>query len=251
MVVRDGVSAGSGEFLIRPLPAGEYTVEVDDGVNPLWLAEGPRGNAVDLDAGEEIAVSAVVNCDAELSGVVMDDTRSPVADTWVTASLEAKKDGLERPMGATEPPRVLSDADGSFWLRGLCGDQTYRLQASRHDGMVGQRANARPGGSVELVVHASGAVEGTVSWQSGEPVAEYLLTLVHPSAQQTQRISSPDGRFAVAGIPSGVATLAVRAGDRGSRIDVDIQPGEVVRGLKLTLEPVREDALIPDRGRAR
>jgi len=167
-LVRDGVSAGAGEFVIRPLPAGEYTVEVDDGVNPLWLAEGPRGSAIVLEAGEEMIATAVLNCDAELSGVVMDDAGSPVGDTWVTASLEGNNGGLDRPLGAIEPPRVLSGADGSFSLRGLCGDQIYRLHASRHDGVVGQRASARPGSSVELTL---------------EPVREDALVPDHGKAR--------------------------------------------------------------------
>jgi len=149
----DGIAAGNGEFVIRPLRAGKYRVEVVEGGNPASIAAGPNGPFISLRPGEDAVATVTLECNANLSGSVLDAKGVPVADVWVTAFHERSGRADEEPagsLGAPDLPRVLSDAEGHFALSGLCAGASYRLRAEQDGRDVGQLSQVKPRDGLEL-----------------------------------------------------------------------------------------------------
>jgi hypothetical protein len=256
--LRTGLAVGEGEFSIESLPTGEYTVQVDDGVNPPWAAQGAAGPILKLESGQEVLASATIGCDGALSGAVRDDAGVVVVDAWVSVSREAQSGGDAEgktegvvaaenealvAFAAPNPPRILSDGDGQFRLEGLCAEARYRVRAVTRDGAVGELRRVQPRDGLAIVAPRAGALEGTVLLPDGQPAREYLLTLHHGLSGQARgsRVRAADGRFDVQNMPSGVVDIDAQVPGMSGHWQVVISPNERLRGLRLVLAPIDSD----------
>lgn len=244
-VAHRAVPMGSGEFVIRPLPAGDYKVTVWDGVNPPLNARGATGQVVSLRRGEQAAVEAVRDCQAQLSGVVVDDLGDPVANAWVSAAFSGRG---EREPGtlsiSSELSRILTDQDGQFALVGLCASASYDVRVEQQEAAVSVTAALRPRAGVRLVLPRAGELEGTVHAADGRPLREFNLTVEHAGTRQTRglRVQAQDGSFRLENVPAGESTVTVSSADSSASSRVVISPGALTGGVQLRLEPEQASA---------
>lgn len=238
-VERRGVSVGGGTFLVRPLPAGEITVEVLAGPNPPVRAADARGEPVRLSAGEEALLKVTLPCQAEMRGVVVDDAGAPVPDAWVSASQGERSEGGGSSFASAGATRVLSDGQGSFALNGLCSNVSYRVQAQHDAGASGEVVGVRPQSGIKVPLNRHGSVEGVVVSANGRPVTDFVLQLRHVATARSRgvRVETSDGRFRLDDVPSGPSRIEVRSADAAGHQEVVVPQGKPLGGVRLVLEP--------------
>jgi hypothetical protein len=216
-----------GDFRIDGLSPGTYTVVASSGAARA-LAPG-----VTVLEREETAVTLLLG-DATLRGHVRDSAGNPVEGALVSAT-SSYAGGLGARTAGT-------DEDGAFALDGLVG-APFRVEA-RAGGAVAEARGVPAGGDVELVLAATGRLEGTVSDDAGRSVTDFLLTLTPTeltgsegmSARfRSRRILAPDGGFVFDAVPAGA--YEVRAAAPGSpigRVKAAVRAGET-SSVQLTL----------------
>ena len=218
-------SASDGSFRLDGLGPGAYTVTAE--VNGLRaLAPGVRVRDRD-----ETEVRLVLGSDV-VTGHVRDEAGRPVARALVRAVSSYAAQGKGEAT-STAP-------DGSFRFDGLAG-APYRIEAKQGDSAAEKRG-VRPSDEVELVLPATGTLEGTIVDASGRAVEDVSL-LVFPTDQtagvegraRRMTLLAPGGRFKV-GLPAGryFVRAASREAPDGSR-EVEVRAGRTTE-VTLTLQ---------------
>ncbi|MGH1340519.1 MAG: carboxypeptidase regulatory-like domain-containing protein [Nannocystales bacterium] len=259
-----GSGAPTGEdggFTIRGLEPGEYEVSVSPGKGPsLKFDDGgaagePRAFTVPEDglSGVRLVVEARTG---EIAGVVLDEDGAPVADAWVSASMEgagkawmgemmrarrprrgreveAKSQDEDRkassrngPLSAmaSEPP-VLTDASGRFRIREL-REGNYRITAeAAGGGMRVSEDGVALGGDVTLELEALAGVRGQLR-DGTKPVPAYRLSLKGPTSR-SKRIQNDKGEFSLQGLDPGTYTVEAQAESGTASVEVEVEQGAV------------------------
>ncbi len=153
----------------------------------------------------------VLDAEHVITGVVLNDERTPVGDALVTVSRTQP-----RPVFTTQ---VRSNPDGSFTLRGL--PQGYYGLAATLDGYGYGRVprvetDAAP---VEVVLPKKGGVSGRVTGDDGRPVARFTLELLRARTAGDQlgptelswQIEDANGAYRLEGLDPGTFVLLARA----------------------------------------
>ncbi len=249
-----------GNFVVKGLDAGDYDVTVNArrGQGLEWAE--PEDPEKPLDP-IEVAVAegeqrqglmlAVEARDGVITGVVVGPDGEPVADAWVTALREnatipwgpragrrgasasveeseedeEKRDRRMKQFGMNffaEPP-VLTDVAGRFEVRDLrAGD--YQLRAEAHgEGARGFLEGVALGTDVRIAMLPLAGLEGIVRFE-GKPVVEYTIE-VQGTANRSQQIYAPDGRFVMNRLDPGDYDVIARCGDGTARAEVAIAEG--------------------------
>ena len=130
-----------GIYQLAPLTAGDYLVEVNDGVNPRFTTEA----RVD-DAGTT-RVHVVVERSSQIRGRVLDSDGAPVPDAWVEAHFEQTGDqgGDRLAEFLLAPGRSMTDPSGEFVVTNLAPGAHFRLLARSSDGESLAVANSNSG----------------------------------------------------------------------------------------------------------
>jgi hypothetical protein len=155
-------SLGGGEYRMAPLEAGDYEVEVFDGVNvPVW-ASGPSGTAIAVPAEGTASVQVLVDRGATLKGRVVDAQGAPVKARVRArcASAEVEKD-LPR-MAALLSSNVKRDPietglDGSFTIGGVARNASCTLRAEALTGGAGSTPDVHPGEQALIALRPGGS----------------------------------------------------------------------------------------------
>jgi uncharacterized GH25 family protein len=139
-----------------------------------------------------------------------------------------------------------SGADGAFRVGGLVGARPYRVRASR-EGFAPAAAGAAGGGeAVEIRLHASAPVAGTVQdAETKEPLAGALVVAGDAVGART----GPDGAFRVEAAPAGPVQVTATAPGFGTGTAMAGKSARRREGLVLLLGPVSSVAgvvLAPD-----
>ncbi len=252
-----------GRFVVRGLDIGEHRVVVEDrrGRALDWVeGQNPEGVDAPLSLTIEDTVNTtfldlrVVPRDGVIEGVVLDAEGLPVADAWVTASLD---DGLEslgrarrkperdqpetiegvvpekdedeqrdwsRSAFFAEPP-VLTDENGLFVIKDLRRGKTYQVVAEGDRG--GARAvqeEVAPGSRVTLQLEALTGIEGVVR-SRGKPVTSYRLSLSGPVDRQLE-VWDAEGRFSIERLDPGSYELSAKADQGFADTEVELASGK-------------------------
>lgn len=259
-----GVPTGEdGSFVARGLDAGRYSVVVrDKKARPIPWADDdsaePSPYVVEVSEGEhKTGVELRVQSrSGVLSGTVVDADGAPVADAWVTASVQVNAEQFRTMMAGPQVPdpdereRVRGvdppdDGAKDFELPGFFAEQPVltdelgrftitELRSSRHYTLVaeGDKGGAR-GRLEDLLPDKSGLVvrlervagiSGTVT-AGGEKVERYVVKLEGPSRRQ-QSVFSSDGQFQLDRIEPGAYTVTITckqgvAREEGVQVEAD------------------------------
>lgn len=230
-----GRAVGRGQFLVGPLPPGEYEVEVLDGIN---APHSPPQRSVVLAEGEHAAMEVRLGCTDELRGVVVDEQGTPVPDVWVDATDSAASPSRDDLDGITlERPRVLAGTRGEFVIPGVCDGADYDLSGTSTDGAAGSRRAVQAGDFVELRVPRPGRVSGLVSGPGGDPVTRFTLSFLHRETgrQRGVQVVTSDGRFEIHDLPAGRLEIRASAGDISASKGVTLPANGNLSGVALEL----------------
>jgi hypothetical protein len=159
-----------------------------------------------------------------IRGVVLDEQRLPLADSWVRAI----------PAGTGELEAVTSavtDSGGNFVLDGL-PDGIYELRAQTERGEARTGDVACGARNVELSVVEYGGLSGVVKSADGEPLPEFALTHWGPDESEPQTVQGHWGRWQLPWLGPGLHRLMATSGWGSASADVELGPGET---LSLTL----------------
>lgn len=249
-----------GRFAVRGLDLGKHQVVVEDGKGrALDWAEGLNPEGVDKPLAIDIEDTVntqfldlrVVPRDGVITGSVLDADGLPVADAWVTASLEESVDTMVRAPSKERPeervgvvpdkpkeagendwsrsswfaePPVLTDENGFFTIKELRRGSTYQLVAEGERG--GARAVAdevAPGSRITLTLESLTTIAGKVVRQ-GKPVERYTLKLRGP-VQREQQVFDVAGEFAVERLDPGEYTVSVQTDEGRGEAEVEVESG--------------------------
>ncbi|MCE2558412.1 MAG: carboxypeptidase regulatory-like domain-containing protein [Acidobacteria bacterium] len=216
---RGVVSNGRGEFEFPNVSPGQYRLRIS---HPEYA--GLKEELVNVPHGEgyvDIGVFALT-AGKEIHGVVMDDSRRPVAGAAVTA-----RQWNQAGPGATRA--VATDADGRFRLAGLLPVLTV-LNATAPGFAPSAVESVRPGtgGSILIELAEGASLAGRVLGPSGRVVAGVEINLRAQVAESNRVVSGlagehlfhrvhtgSEGRFRLDNLAP--ATWSVEASDQSSR----------------------------------
>jgi hypothetical protein len=117
-----------GTYHTDPLPADDYRVQFDDPTdafaNQYWDGHAAWNDAdrLHLEGSDRTDIDATLSIAATISGVVTDDTSTPLAAVCVYANTPASNGGWSGVGGST------TDADGTYTLTGLPPSIELRIQ---------------------------------------------------------------------------------------------------------------------------
>ncbi len=167
-----------------------------------------------VEPGETRALELGLEKGAELSGRILDEAGTALADALVRANVETET----WPSSAYR--RVQSGEDGSFTLRGLAAGEA-RIQAELDGYETAERslgrlhaAETRHG--IELVLSRGNAIAGRVVWPDGSP-AEATVTVQESSRgfgfdeAAASEETAADGSFRITGLGDGAVRVQARA----------------------------------------
>ena len=226
-------TADDGTYRIEHVRPGEGIVVVqrdnDDHVppTPVTVASGKTAR-VDVTLSDR---------NGTITGIVRDETGSPVADAVVVSGLEGAGDGRStgavlaglraRSRWSRGRPPVLTDADGRFTLDDL-PDGTHTVLAFRRGGGDAWKGGVALGSDVQLDLPHSTSLEGTV-------------TTADDGSPGTMRVS-------VRGVDNGMELHEVFTGASGAFRFDDLDPGTYqVKVTAAAGRAMAETALAADR----
>ena len=181
-----------GKFAIAGLAPGDYRLEVPQwgGPNQAWVIDGTTPYAAGT-TNLRINVSKGVT----ITGVLLDDSGTGLAQGWVTAT--SKKGG--------QPKYAQPKGDGTFEIAGLEGGEKYQLNA-QVQGRVGATVEDVLAGSKDVrIVLAKGLeASGHLVDTAGKAMGGAYVMLTHSDGKHQQWAQTqPDGRFTASGLVEG------------------------------------------------
>lgn len=218
-VRRDGSALPLRDILDQRLPQGEPLrwVVIDDGPTPLELELPAAGGSI--------------------TGVVLDEGGSPVADAGV-AAVEV---GAPAPAPETLGSSSLTDTSGEFTLSGL-PDGRYRVMAHRRGGGTAVEPGVDLGDHVTLRIPTTGSLAGTVKNDEGELVNAFMISITGEGSQRNLPVAATKGRWLLDGVPVGTYELEVETDLGRGRRQVTLEAGQHLEDIELVA--AREPALV-------
>ncbi len=229
--VASSTSDSRGEFRLEGLRPG--TVELTAN-HPDFAATG-QSFSVPLPEGERAVIQ--LGPGGTISGAVTDQDGAAVEGVVITLG--------------DDPGFALTDIGGRYRIeRAPAGSRTVvREGSSRAEEREVRRVDVVDGGTATVDFRLGGSLKGRVT-RGGAPVAGAFLSLSQPG--NWQKIESPadystrstftdeNGRFALAGAPSGWATICIQEGTLDVEKIVEIPTGRVPQ-LEIALpdRPIR------------
>jgi hypothetical protein len=239
-----GEARGGGRYRIGPLPAGEYQVEVRDGVSPRALA-GSAKSAVQVRTGQVARVEATYGgYTGRITGRVVDPKGAPVENVWVAAApADAETDAygqmlLSRTRAAER--RCLTNAEGQFVLEELLESATYTVSARHSLGGNASRAGVKTSEQVELALAAPARVSGLVLDASGSPPDYFQIVVSNRDQKQVlSPMFGPDaqGRWSVDHVAPGSVEVRAQAASGVATNALQLLSAQRVDGITLKLAP--------------
>ena len=238
-------TAADGGFKLVGLDAGTYNLSVSDELGPLAWAHPVSADkpseplVVDVAKAAERTglVLTVESRDGVIRGLVVGADRKPVADAWVTASLDGPDaDGKHISIGvvmrddASAP--ILTGADGRFALDHLRhGSYTIVVEGPRGASRA-SRPKVKTGETVTIALAPLGALTGRVT-SGGSPVATYDVECDGP-IDVHRRVTSSEGTYALERLAPGAYTCTATADAGTATATIEVPAGPAKLDLALT-----------------
>jgi len=199
------LAGGSYQPFVAPAPGGQQAFGPE-----LAHIEVPRDGVV-------TGVKLVVRDDrTAISGTIVDDAGTPVADVQIAALGPT-------PLPTMGPPTTMSDRDGHFELGDLARG-TYRVQALAADGGETMVQNIVAGGPpITVKLARSGAVDGTLIGFASTPD---VFALANRPGGQLKPVMVTGDRFSGIGLAAGQYTIHAQAGPQVDSQTVEVRSGE-------------------------
>lgn len=186
--------------------AGQYNLSLDPGSYTVTFSApgyAERAAALTLNAGQQLARfdQALDEAFATLQGRVQDPAGQGLAEVLVTMQ------------GADGGGSTRTGADGTFLLNRLAaGDYTLQVHPPGFaPSNTPQTLAARTAASLAVTLEPyPGTVQGQVTEISGQAVAGATLAAQHADGRRFVTVSGTDGRYTLAGLPTGSYTLTAR-----------------------------------------
>ncbi|CAN5913211.1 hypothetical protein BH11MYX3_BH11MYX3_16950 [soil metagenome] len=233
-----------GSFQVVGLEEGVQSIEVSDDHGELPWADAahkakPKApiEIALAKAEQKTGVTLTIEArDGVIKGVVVGTDRKPVADAWVTATLE--RGGRENIVINSDDdspdsgkPPTLTGPDGAFTFTSLRkAEYTLVAETAKGTARVEQK-NVKPGASVTLVLAPLGTLTGHVT-VGGAPATSFSVSC--DRAGYTPRLfTSPTGEYSFERLPPGHVKCTA-AGDAGrGTAEVDVPAGPVTLDIPL------------------
>lgn len=239
----EATSDAEGRFLLSPVPAGTFLLEVQREGSAGRLLQGLEPVEGDvLELGEIVLEPGVA-----VAGRVVDDRGEPVAGAEVTARMPTGQGGGRWLVGRRVVQMVTGE-EGRFRMEDLHAGTRYTLVAAvgpyRRNEL--ERVEA-PAEDLQLVLPAGVVVHGEVVDGAGAPLpgAEVGLVIEQEATQDRGRSArslhhraDPRGRFRLEHIPPGDTRIRAHKGDRISLQEVRLttEGGQEYGPLQLVVE---------------
>lgn len=237
MVYRQAAADDRGTFEIKGLPRTELRARAE--------GEEASSEAVDVDLAttpQKTDLRLVLDRNATIAGVVVDELNEPVPEATVTAYPDFLAGEVDWVMASNAT--ATTDGDGRFVLKGL-DDGKFRVWASRDSG-GSKRSSDREGVAthtgatdVRLVLPAPGGIEGTLVMENGKAPELAMI-----SAGWEDRVTAKRGAFTMRDLQPGKYDLRIVGPEFAQKTvgDVEVKAGKttdigeivVRRGRKLS-----------------
>ncbi|HEX2060293.1 MAG TPA: carboxypeptidase-like regulatory domain-containing protein, partial [Thermoanaerobaculia bacterium] len=208
---RSTVSDDNGEYMLEGLEAGEETISFSH----------PKHSSARKNValkGRETRLDVQLAAGQKLTGVVVTESGTPVAD----ATVEAMGAGFQS---------VRSDASGTFTFDALPAGR-YRLSATKTGYAEGvlDDYDASSGAQARIVLKTGGTIYGRVTGLSPQELANVEVTARGGRSSASAAVD-PQGNFRIDGTPTGVVQVSaamtrMASGYRSSSSQtVEVAPG--------------------------
>ena len=234
-----------GSFRFEHVATGTYQATVHSRWGPLRSLNSPddAGDTVVVEAGQEIAVKLVVDfATSSISGHVRDADGGAIDDAFVEAVRESEEAAgpamRDAPWGNFYGQPLLSEADGSFALRGLPAGK-YTLRAYRKGGGEGFTAHVPTGTDVVVTIAAVGRLTGVVTVPGGGFPEEFSLEVIDTvnGFRRRDKFFRTGGEWSVPELPAGRYKVRVNMGAATAETESVVRAGEDTTGVKIELVP--------------
>jgi protocatechuate 3,4-dioxygenase beta subunit len=248
------LALGNGRFLAGPLPAGNYTVRAEDGVNPPATSSGAAdveggSQSVTVVDGEESRLSLIIARGGSIRGRVVDTAGQPLANVWVEANYDRAGGSPGAWSSSTVMPlanrggRALTDPKGRFDIDGLqAHGARFSLLVSQPGGSSTRKPNVEVDTDIEITLPAVGSLSGMVVNPQGHPISAFTAQVRNLETGTTHeaRFQGESGSFLFSGVAPGRIELQV-FDERGAHAEtsLDLAPGKEQRGVRLVLQLTR------------
>jgi hypothetical protein len=160
---------------------------------------------------------------ATLNGRVTNDVGNPIRDATVGAAVQAGRVGIA--------PSVVTNSSGMFSLPNVVPG-TYFVRARDAEGRESLLDNVPvPGGSVTIVLHQTGTIDGTFVGFDERPMISAYASIDAHAVSASADVQGE--HFRITDLAAGTYTVKASVGQRSVSQEVSVAAGRTVR---LTLD---------------
>ncbi|HLK35699.1 MAG TPA: carboxypeptidase-like regulatory domain-containing protein [Polyangiaceae bacterium] len=239
-----GEPHGGGLYRIGRLPAGDYRVELQDGVNPVLQVGGADG-VVHVASGEVSRVEATYGGHSgRIRGRVLSSDGMPIENVWVSAQPSGTgRNGVGQmlmPVTHASSRRSLTNVEGRFVLDGLLETGSFAVVASHALGGEARVEGVAVGQDVEIRMSVPGRIAGVVLDEGGRPASHFQIAI--DNQDRTQRLTAEfgpesQGKWFVDHVAPGTIEIRAQGGDGAASLFRDLAPAQRVEDIELRLQP--------------
>ncbi len=239
-----GGSLGGGRYRIGPLAAGEYHVDIRDGVDPVLHADGADG-AVQVRSGEVTHIAATYGGHSgRIAGRVVDGAGMPLENVWVSA--EPSGTGTNdmslvlSVLTQAKERRSLTDPEGRFTIDGLLETGAFSVIASHALGGEARIDGVAVGQNVELTLSTPGRLAGIVLTGGGRPATYFQIVVGSKENGQHMILEfgqDAQGKWAVDHVAPGAVEIRAQSPEGNATLSRVLAPAQRLEDIELRLQP--------------
>jgi hypothetical protein len=238
-----GEPQGGGLYHIGPLSAGDYRVELRDGVNPV-LQVGSSDGVVHVASGEVSRVEATYGGHSgRIRGRVLGSDGMPLENVWVSAQPSGTGGHdigqMLTPITHSSSRRSLTNVEGRFVLDGLLETGSFEVVATHALGGEARVDGVAVGQDVEVRMSAPGRIAGVVLDEGGRPSSHFQIAIDNRNSSQTLTAEfgpESQGKWFVDHVAPGTIEIRAQSGEGAASLRRDLAPAQLMEDIELRLQ---------------